>query len=71
MSKSSFHDQGKDVSRALRNRCLQIVVNFDDKEIHENSSGMIDGRFSQIIHDLKPNIYENDQEFIGLRSDLI
>ena len=32
MSKKTLHDQGKDVSRALRNRCLLINVDYDNKE---------------------------------------
>jgi hypothetical protein len=32
MSKKTLHDQGKDVSRALRNRCLLIDIDYVDKE---------------------------------------
>ena len=32
MSKKTLHDQGKDVSRALRNRCLLIDIDYVDKQ---------------------------------------
>lgn len=30
IDKSSLRDQGKDVSRALRNRCIEILIDYDN-----------------------------------------
>ena len=48
MSKKTLHDQGKDVSRALRNRCLLIDVDYVDKE----------GCYDQDITSAAENVFE-------------
>ena len=32
VTEKTLVDQGKDVSRALRNRCLEIAIHFDESE---------------------------------------
>ena len=39
MSEKTLIEQGKDVSRALRNRCIEIAINFEEKD--QSSTKMI------------------------------
>jgi len=50
ISAKSLIEQGKDVSRALRNRCLQISM-FYDSESNLGGSNVIDTALSQIQFD--------------------
>lgn len=36
ITKRTFMDQGKDVSRALRNRCLDITLFFDEEQASDS-----------------------------------
>jgi midasin (ATPase involved in ribosome maturation) len=56
ISQHSLVDQGKDVSRALRNRCLQISINYPTSQIEESNCStaqkVIDPQLSQMQQDL-------------------
>jgi hypothetical protein len=56
VSEHSLRDQGRDVSRALKNRCLQIHINYGESQTKENDvigdEKVIDSRHMQIRWDL-------------------
>jgi midasin (ATPase involved in ribosome maturation) len=53
VSEVSLRDQGRDVSRALKNRCLQVHVNYiNGSELSEGSEIVIESRMMQIDWDL-------------------
>eukprot|EP00347_Sterkiella_histriomuscorum_P024492 403330924 len=63
VSHTTTVDQGKDVSRALKNRCLQIKVYYDEENTlsctnHQNK--IIDMQYSQMTDDLLPFNNFND-----------
>jgi hypothetical protein len=42
MSKKTLVDQGKDVSRALRNRCLLIDINYESKDNEKYTQDVVE-----------------------------
>jgi hypothetical protein len=35
ISEKTLIEQGKDVSRALRNRCIEISIRYEDKDVSD------------------------------------
>ena len=48
MSKKSLLEQGKDVSRALRNRCVDISITFSDKNNKDDNQRLADLRAESV-----------------------